>query len=527
MRRLIPANTGVWLQRRWQSTPRRARQQQPTAVTALAENAVSDISAKWQKLAATPFLNEATEPLDVSRIPKLAHGLDKVLFRPGPHFMVDPLTGRSQFNKWIKDICQPEEFNYDAQPEYKIASDDVVSQQLALQHGLKYTSSTSSITAALAKTYLLVAQGKQVNRRHFSPALVTQPTRFTNGTRQPVSVILRYRNGVYAVDSDKDPDEKWNILQILGKSMEKALTATPEEFDMYRKGNEHQLTPENMDKDYHRYAKIENFLLRAQIDCYHPKLPNKTFDLKTRGTLPIRMAPDEYLDNVDYKITGKDGVLQSFEREDYDMLRSAMLKYSFQVRIGGMDGVFVAYHSTAEIFGFQYLPLKTMDRWLFKNSVTGDQAFAVSVKLLQAAFDAVTKEFPEQDVRVTLAQEDGLEHRQPLTVWAEPIPESPVDAQPAAATPLTLHTIHTASIHNGRLVTGALHLLADGTDDWAVEYRVSKSGKSPTELRDAYLSVRDQMENNGPAAGQHLRFLDEIRQACGLREHKKAVMASL
>ncbi|KAJ3154737.1 hypothetical protein HDU89_007977 [Geranomyces variabilis] len=526
MRRL-PAGTGFLLQRRWQSSLRRARRQQPTAVTALADNAaVSDMSAKWQKVSAAPFRNEATEPLDVSRIPKLAHGLEKVLFRPGPHFMIDPSSGRSQFQKWIKDICQPEEFNYDAQPEYKIASDDLVSQQLALKHGLKYTSSTSSITAALAKTYLLVAQGRQVDRQSFSSALATQPTRFTKGTRQPVSVILRYRNGVYAVDSDKDPDEKWNILQTLGKSMEKALTATPAEFDMYRKGNEHQLTPENMDKDYHRYAKIENFLLRAQIDCYHPKLPNKTFDLKTRGTLPIRMAPDEYLDNLDYKITRKDGVLQSFEREDYDMLRSAMLKYSFQVRIGGMDGVFVAYHSTAEIFGCQYLPLKTMDRWLFGNSVTGEHAFAVSMKLLQAAFDAVTKEFPEQDVRVTFAQEEGLEQKQPLTVWAEPIPESPVVAKTAAVNPLTLHTIHTVSIQNGRLVTGELNLLPDGTDDWAVEYRVSKSSKSPAELREAYLSIRDQMQHTGPQ-GQHLKFVDEIRRACGLREHQKAMMASL
>ncbi len=30
---------------------------------------------------------------------------------------------------------------------------------------------------------------------------------------------------------------------------------------------------------------------------------------------------------------------------------------SFQVRIGAMDGIFVAYHNTARIYGFQYLPL--------------------------------------------------------------------------------------------------------------------------------------------------------------------------
>jgi hypothetical protein len=41
----------------------------------------------------------------------------------------------------------------------------------------------------------------------------------------------------------------------------------------------------------------------------------------------------------------------------YDMSRAAFLKYSMQVRIGDMDGIFVAYHNTARIFGFQYISL--------------------------------------------------------------------------------------------------------------------------------------------------------------------------
>lgn len=34
-----------------------------------------------------------------------------------------------------------------------------------------------------------------------------------------------------------------------------------------------------------------------------------------------------------------------------------MLKYSMQVRIGMMDGIFLAYHNTKRLFGFQYIPL--------------------------------------------------------------------------------------------------------------------------------------------------------------------------
>lgn len=55
----------------------------------------------------------------------------------------------------------------------------------------------------------------------------------------------------------------------------------------------------------------------------------------------------------------------------YDLVRSGMLKYrcvalrtgnvadhpSLQARIGNMDGIFVAYHNTRRMFGFQYLPL--------------------------------------------------------------------------------------------------------------------------------------------------------------------------
>ena len=41
----------------------------------------------------------------------------------------------------------------------------------------------------------------------------------------------------------------------------------------------------------------------------------------------------------------------------FDLIKSAMLKFTMQVRIGMMDGIFVAYHNTDRIFGFQYLPL--------------------------------------------------------------------------------------------------------------------------------------------------------------------------
>lgn len=71
---------------------------------------------------------------------------------------------------------------------------------------------------------------------------------------------------------------------------------------------------------------------------------SKIFDLKTRATHAIRnsfrqgpkdMDPkDRYKAFVHYKIDRQQGLFNSFEREMYDMIRSAFIKYSLQLRIG-------------------------------------------------------------------------------------------------------------------------------------------------------------------------------------------------
>ena len=46
------------------------------------------------------------------------------------------------------------------------------------------------------------------------------------------------------------------------------------------------------------------------------------------------------------------------------------MKYGLQAKIGRMDGVIVAYHNTAEIFGFQYIPLEDMERCIYGESLS-------------------------------------------------------------------------------------------------------------------------------------------------------------
>lgn len=70
--------------------------------------------------------------------------------------------------------------------------------------------------------------------------------------------------------------------------------------------------------------------------------------------------------------------------------------FSFQVRIGHMDGVMVTYHNTDEIFGFQYISRNEMDARLFGTSKMGDAAFQYSLLMMDTIFEKATTQHPGQ-----------------------------------------------------------------------------------------------------------------------------------
>jgi hypothetical protein len=231
---------------------------------------------------------------------------------------------------------------------------------------------------------------------------------FTRLTRAPVTILLsRKDNDIFSVEADKSFDTRETILSQLGKSMERMLTCTRNEFQTNLIQNQDQFNPSSLTPETYFYGKAESFLLRAQLDCQHPSLPRTTFDLKTRATLAIRMDADNYHENLLYHIKYSHGLFASFEREYYDMLRAAFMKYSLQVRIGQMDGIFVAFHNTARVFGFQYISLEEMDSSLFGSSTMGDQSFALSVQLLDKVLNQVVGDHSNSKyLRVTFAAED-------------------------------------------------------------------------------------------------------------------------
>jgi hypothetical protein len=96
---------------------------------------------------------------------------------------------------------------------------------------------------------------------------------------------------------------------------------------------------------------------------------------------------------------------KSFEREFYDMIRSALLKYIFQARIGSMSGVFIAYHNTQEMFGFEFVSLEEMEQTIFGSKQLANLAFDTSFRILQQMFDTVTARFPNETLRLTMQTE--------------------------------------------------------------------------------------------------------------------------
>lgn len=66
--------------------------------------------------------------------------------------------------------------------------------------------------------------------------------------------------------------------------------------------------------------------------------------------------------------------------------------------MGRMDGIFVAFHNTERIFGFQYISLPEMDSTLHGqwDTTLGDQEFKLSLELLNKCLDRASQKFPDK-----------------------------------------------------------------------------------------------------------------------------------
>ncbi|KAH9947599.1 mitochondrial protein Pet127-domain-containing protein [Amylocystis lapponica] len=421
-------------------------------------------------------VQDATPKSERPPIAKLTHGLERVLHNPGVHWVEDPRSGHHNFSSWVGSVPKVDDFAFDRVSGFVTSSHDEDLLTLAKQEGCMFAGSTSSLTGMLSQIYFLLSGELSVDTSVLSSAFVTQPKAFTPGQRMPVSVTIKYHNGVYSADSGAPHiSKRESVLSYLGTMLEKYFTLPKPEFERLLKTSTDPDNSRVNQKEPYSYSKVGKFMMRAQLDCHATMLPGSgVFDIKTRAALPIRMNVYNFENHTSYEINKLTGLKNSFEKEYYDLIRSAFLKYSFQARIGNMDGVMVAYHNTAKVFGFQYIPLEEMYERLYGHAKAGPRVFEKCVGLLEAIFSEIVTYFPERTVHCTWATK---EFGRVMHVWIEP--ETWADGEPKPLVQLNIKI--TNFLH--KAPSNARKAVMSWDEPWSVHYSITKSPLPQDKIR--------------------------------------------
>ncbi|KAJ7640535.1 mitochondrial protein Pet127-domain-containing protein [Mycena rosella] len=430
----------------------------------------------------TPILQDLAPTAEHKPIATLAHGLERVLFNPGVHWLQDPRSRVYNFPPRLENIPKVTDFAFERLPGFIKSSRDEDLRELAKRQNRMFAGSTSSLTGMLSHCYFLISEHKPVDISSLSQHFQNEEKNFTPGQRMPTSVLFNFKDGIYAIDSDSEDSSK-NILTWLGTLLEKFLTMSPAEFDTYLRSTPPLNDAEDPTREAYRYAKSEKFVMRSQLDGVDRRLPGTgVFDIKTRACLPIRMDILNWEENSGYVIKSSQGLVESFEREYYDLIRSAFLKYGFQVRIGNMDGVIVAYHNTTRMFGFQYISLQEMDERLFSSEPgAGDRVFQKCVSLLECITSEIIQCFPNQSVKCTFECDEGSKE---LNVWVQPEDWTPTEKEPEP--PMRQLSIRAQNFLNDTPVNGSRAINSASTMPWTIHWTVSHLSDNQDEIRENF-----------------------------------------
>ncbi|KAI9714780.1 MAG: hypothetical protein M1820_000069 [Bogoriella megaspora] len=380
-----------------------------------------------EKITASELSMKSVEN-QVAPVPSFAHGLDRVLFNPGVYHLQDPRSRVFNFDPYLQMIMPIAEFDFNALKRYVTSSQDETLSALAESEGCKYVGSTSSMTAVLSQFHFLLSQWRELNLSMLSKGFPSKLTSFTQLSRAPAAIALRWKNGTYAIDADKEFDTP-NVLSMLGRSLEKLMVLPKEDYERYRKSDPRVVSEEEREaEESHHYSSMGDFLLRSQLDAHDSRLPGSGMvDIKTRAVISIRMSSSDHERGLGYQLRYAQGQWESFEREYYDMMRSTMLKYSLQARMGRMDGIFAAYHNVERIFGFQYVSLPDMDLAIHgqHDTLLGDQEYKISVHLLNQVLNKATKEFPNTSLRLHFETREASVNF--MYIFVEPVEEAEIE----------------------------------------------------------------------------------------------------
>lgn len=161
-----------------------------------------------------------------------------------------------------------------------------------------------------------------------------------------------------------------------------------------------------------------------------------------------------------------------------------------------MDGIFVAYHNTAELFGFQYISQEVMDDVLYGNTRTGDAAYRLVLDTFGGVLDGVCETLAGgNSLRLTFALNRECSK---LTIFATEIVESSSKSSASSQLHEDVGPVHqfeltAASTINGFKHSDAIiHLDPHGSDKWIVSTTLSAQDTADMA---AYASARAKVED--------------------------------
>ena len=336
---------------------------------------------------------------EFQRPPSLQHGLDKIVRTEG-------IYPSDQFSNYLTKLPTITEEIFNRISNYTRPSFDKTLHALALKHKSKYMSGSSSLTEALQQIYYSISNFKSPDITGLGKNYDHMNMNYMSAYRKPTTFFLRKLPGnVYAIDGDKGPVESQTKILMLGGIVLEALFTTKEELFNKIINTDVEMLDEDKNivevagKSF-RYRKMGDLMIRSQIDCGATDSNGEyfVFEIKTRATAPIRYELENYFKYFDYKITQRNGIHSSYEREYFDLIRSILLKYFFQIKIGKMDGAFISYHNTQEIFGYEYLKLNEIEKRLFGSPEISEQVLKICLAMFQDILDDVTAKFPNDEM---------------------------------------------------------------------------------------------------------------------------------
>jgi hypothetical protein len=332
--------------------------------------------------------------------PTLKHKLDSIIRTEGIYMS-------SQFPKVVQEVPPINSEISKRLNTYIEASKDQTLIKRSKEVSAKYFSGSSSLTDAFQKIFYSITNFKSPDVTGFSKSFNNTQEGYMSAYRKPsIFFLKKHEKNLYSIDSDKGPVNTKNIDILLkgGIIMEGLFTTEAEDFariiDLNIPLSEEDQKAIFLGSKTYRYRKIGKLVIRSQIDCQaKDELGNPfVYEIKTRACYPIRYDIENYEKYLDYKIVKRNGLADSYEIEYYDLIRSILLKYFFQIKLGRMDGAFLAYHNTAKFFGFEYIRIGEIEKRLFGCPEISNQVLKICAIIFQDILDDVVNDFPDHEL---------------------------------------------------------------------------------------------------------------------------------